>query len=326
MAKTTVGVDIGSGELKLVQWDGGRVHRAVRRTMPDNLVRSDHIISFEAMADFIKETAREERISGKNCAVVLPANQVYLRRVTMPAMNVEQLGVNLPYEFRDFLTMNKDKYFYDYSVNDIRQDESGAPVEMDLTAAAVAKETIAEYRDMFRRAGFRLKTAVPAECAYANLLRALPVRECCIIDIGHAQTKVHFFTGARFETSRVIDIGLSTVDAAIADASGVDEHTARTYRQSNHENTQEAEAARNVYGAIALDIRKAVNFYGFNNRESDLRDAWCIGGGAHIPALCSAVAQAVDLTLHPISELLSSAAEETEAPGFFTAAIGAAMQ
>ena len=42
------------------------------------------------------------------------------------------------------------------------------------------------------------------------------------------------------------------------------------------------EEAIQVYNTIALDIRKAVNFYGFNNLQSDLRDAWCIGGGAQM--------------------------------------------
>lgn len=332
MAKTTIGIDIGAGALKMVQWDGAQIRRAVSAPLPDNLVKEGRIVSYEAMADFIKETARGNRVSGRDCAVVLPAGLAFLRRVSLPAMSVDQLAVNLPYEFRDYLTMGKDQYFYDYAVNELRKNEDGAPLELDLTAAAVPKAVIAEYRDMFRRAGLKLRTAVPAECAYANLLRfhagtdpSGAAREYCILDLGHAATRVHIFAGPRFEATRVIDYGAGTVDLAIADALSVDEHVARTFKESNHDGAQELEGPRNIYTAIATEMRKAVNFYRFNNRESDLRDAYCCGGGARIAALTDAIGRAVDLDLHSAAGLMPPAGvEEDLSP--FAAAAGAAMQ
>ncbi len=329
MARTTIGFDIGACEMKLAQWDGSAVRRTVTAAVPDNLVKNGVIVSYPAMADFIKETARERRLSGRDCAVILPASYAFLRRVTMPAMTVEQLRVNLPYEFRDFLTMDKDKYFYDYAVNELTHDGEGKPLQLDLTAAAIPKEVIEEYRDMFHRAGFRLRTAIPVECAYANLLRLhgdIGGREFSFLDLGHTAARLHIFTGSRFEATRVIDIGLSAVDEAIADAMGVDEHIAQTYKNSNHQGVQTLEGAVGVYSAVALDTRKAVNFYGFNNRESDLRDLWCCGGGVHIPALLEAIAQSVELTIHDAAELLPPAAPGVERLSACAAAIGAAIQ
>ena len=329
MAKTMLGFDIGICELKIAQWDGSTVRRAITAPVPDNLVKNGVIISYAAMADFIKETAKEHRLSGRDCAVILPASHAFLRRVTVPAMTEDQLRVNLPYEFRDFLTMGKDKYFYDYAVNSLDCGEDGTPKELDLTAAAVPKEVIEDYRTMFHRAGFRLRTAIPVECAYANLLRAhgdTEGKEFSFLDLGHTAARLHIFTGTRFEATRVIDVGLSHVDEAIADAMGVDEHMARTYKHADHQGAQTLEPAVNVYNAIALDLRKAVNFYGFNNRESDLRDIWCCGGGVHIPALRETIGQSVDLDIHEISELLPPAASDAEHLNTCAAAIGAAIQ
>lgn len=325
MAKTVLGFDIGCGEMKIVQWNGARVQRAVHIPLPDNLVRDGRIVSYETMAQLIRETVKAERLGGREAAVVLPSTQCYLRRLTMPAMSVDQLAVNLPYEFRDFLTLTKDKYFYDYAVNFIADDAEGRPAQMDLTAATVEKSLIDDYRAMFRRAGLKLRAAMPVECAYANLL-ADKKGEFCIIDLGHALTRVHMFTDRRFETTRVIDIGLAAVDAAIAEDRGVDEHIARTYKQSDHEGAQTCGSAVELYHAIAADIRKAVNFYGFNNRQSNLTDAWCAGGGARIPALLDAIGQAVDLSLHDAAGLLPPVDEGVDDLTFFAAAIGAAMQ
>lgn len=263
MSKTMLGFDIGACELKIVQWDGSTVRRTIVADTPDNLIKNGVIVSYPAMADFIRETVAGQRLSGRDCAVILPASHAFVHRVAVPAMTEEQLLVNLPYEFRDFLTMGKDKYYYDYIVNSLDSDGEGESKTLNLTAAAVPKEVINDYRAMFRRAGFRLRTAIPVECAYANLLRAkgdLEGREFSFLDLGHTAARLHIFTGARFEATRVIGIGLSHVDEAIADAMGVDEHLARTYKHADHQGVQALESAVSVYNAIALDVRKAINF------------------------------------------------------------------
>ena len=75
----------------------------------------------------------------------------------MPAMTEQQLFYNLPYEFRDFLTEEKSKYFFDYAVRCIVNDETGHPKEMELFACAILKTTVEGYRAMLHRAGFRLR-------------------------------------------------------------------------------------------------------------------------------------------------------------------------
>lgn len=334
MAKAPhIGFDIGTGELKIALCDGGSVKFLAEEAVPENLVREGRIVSFDAMADFVRECARKHRIYGRDCAVVLSAGQAFLRRLSLPAMTVDQLQVNLPYEFRDYLTQGKDQYFYDYAVNELRGGEEGAPEELDLTAAAVPKEVIRDYTEMFRRAGFKLRAAAPPECAYANLIAAHEARhpeaageEYCILDLGHAATRVHIFTGSRFEATRVIEYGSALVDQAIGDALNVDEYVARTYKEANHEGAQELEGPKGVYGSIAVEIMKAVNFYGFNNRESNLQNAYYCGGGARIPALLEAISHAVSLSLHRIDALMPGGAGEGALPALCAGAVGITQQ
>ena len=325
---TMVGFDIGAEELKIVQWNGSRVVRTASAPTPDNLISNGQIVSYEVMADLIKETVKKEHITGRSCSVILPSTHAFLRRITTPAMSVDQLLVNLPYEFRDFLTMDKEKYYYDYAVNSTVTDEDGTPTQLDLTACAVPKEVIAQYRAMFRRAGFKLKTAIPAECAYANLVSRFgsESQERCVIDLGHTATRIHIFVGSTFETTRVIDMGVGLLVQAISDGLGVDEHVAHTYVLTNHEGVLEKEGAANLYQAITMDIRKTINFYGFNHRDSQLQDAWCIGGGAQIAPLLETIRQSLDLTLHTSSELITGSGEDSSLLSSFAGAIGAAIQ
>lgn len=344
MAKPHLGLDIGTGALKMALCDENGVRRLAVENLPENLVKAGEIVSYEAMADFIKESLRKHRIAARGCAMILPTGLAFLRRLTMPVMDVEQLRFNLPYEFRDYVTAGKDQYFYDYAVNEIRQgDEEGGTGTMDLLAAAVGKQTVADYRNMCRRAGLRLRVAAPVECAYGNLIRVygqekpeLAGQEYCVLDMGHAATRLHIYTGSRFEATRVVEIGGATVDSAIASAMSVDEHIARTYKEANHQGAQELDAPRSVYTNIAIEVMKAVNFYGFNNRESDLQHIYYCGGGAKLELLRQAIAdagelrrqtQTTGLTLHTIEELLPPMDHDDQADASLcAAAVGITMQ
>ncbi|MEG2138431.1 MAG: pilus assembly protein PilM [Oscillospiraceae bacterium] len=312
MSSTKLGFDIGAYSLKMAQCGKLGAQRTAVAALPDNLVQDGRILSYEAMTDFIKKAVRQNKLGGRRKAcVVLPAGIAFLRRVTMPAMSEEQLQFNLPYEFRDYAEQGKDRFFYDYTVLNTVRDESKTVTELELLAAAVPKEIIAEYRDMFRRAGLKLVCAIPAECAYANLLREhLKLSGGdnkagrCIINLEHSATHVCIFAGDHFETSRAIDIGGVDIDRAIAAACNVDEHLAHTYRESNHENVQNLPAVQDVYGEISVEIMKALNFYSFNNGGNSLEHIYYCGDVAEIKPLVEAITAAVGVELHSVDELM----------------------
>ena len=324
-----LGFDIGSAQLKIVQWNGTAVTKMVAVDMPDNMIKNDAIISYDAMADFIKETLKQNGLREKKAALILPSQIAFLRRLTVPYMTMDQLSVNLPYEFRDFLSDNKDKYYYDSLFNEVINDEEGKPKELDIYASAVSKEIIEDYKGMFRRAGLKLLVGIPQEIPFVNLLSARKVEktsECAILDIGHMASRLEIFTGSTFEVSRVIDMGLKDLDIAIAERESVDEHVARTYKITNHNNVQESDEAQRVYAAIAADVRKTINFYSFSNRESNLQSLYICGGGANVPELVRTISEAVDLEVRDIHEILPEIRDEEQDPAAFAAAIGATLQ
>ena len=328
MAKSLIGIDVGVSELKMALWDGKKIKKLISIPMLENLVKDGVIVSYDAMADFIKQSIKGNRLT-EDVSVILPANYSFLKRLNLPKMTKQQLEVNLPYEFRDFLTQGKDKYFYDYAVNGfLKSEEEEGEETMDLLAACSAKDIISEYRNMFKRAGLRLAVAIPVECAYYNIIKAQKEdtdKVFAFVDFGYNATRLFIFSGANYEVTRVIDIGMKTVIEAIAEDANVDEHMALGYLQTNHNNCLEKGGPRNVYDAIASELRKATNFYSFSHRDSELTELYCCGGGQHVELLRKAVEAGTELRLKDISELLPPV-EGGGDPVSFTAAIGAAIQ
>lgn len=306
MGKTYVGVDIGNYSLNLVVSDGVSIKNIAVESLPEGLVVEDRIVSHDAMADFIKESVSRMGGAPKDVAVLLSKSLSLTRRLSLPAMSEKELEINLPYEFRDFIQQGKDKYFFDYAVLGMENDSEGNPESMDLLAVAATKQVIDDYQEMFKRAGMRLRIAMPHAPAIQNLVGGNPraLANCCVIDFSHESTKLHFFMNGTYDVTRSIEIGSLDVDRAIANAYGVDVHIANSYKQSNYEGVQTSASVQAIYESISIEIGRALNFYGFNNPDTPIEVAYYCGGGASVTPLIEAVASQTDIELRCISAIM----------------------
>ena len=323
-----VGFEIGDHSVKLVYFAGKELKKAVSVALPDAMVSHGRILSMDAMADFLREAAKANGVPAGGAALTLSAADAFTRDVTVPAMTEQQLAYNLPFEFHDFLTEEKSKYFFDYSVREIRRDPEGYPLEMDLFACAMLKERVEAYRAMFRRAGFKLKVLTPLETAYGALLTeytrrtGAPEIGRCVVDLGHRGTLMHFLQGGECVGVREIDLGLAELDQRIAEEMGVEIHAVRGYKQSNFNGVLDTEYAKEFYSRLAVEIMKAVNFYHYNNRERELEELYLCGGGAAIRPLRETIAATVKLKVKGGEELLADGMRPAEEPWLYLRPIG----
>ncbi len=329
MPKKIIGVDLGVSEVKFAVLSDSYIEKTVRVQTPENLIQDGMPVSPEAMASFLKKTVAKHGLRGGTWALALSPAQSYTRCVTVPRMNVEQLELNLPYEFRDYITQGKEKYQYDYAVLCNRKGEDGAGDEMDLMACSALKSTLIELQATFRQAGTRLKRIVPEEFAYRNLIRqACPEEDhpVCFIDLGHSTTRIHIFKGERFDVTRIIDMGGVYQDTVIGELLGEDPFLARTKKQANQDGILEEENCLEFYRSIALEIMRAINFYNYDSREA-MEQLYIMGGGALNQYLLKELEAGLDLEIKDVAELLpKSGAVDKDTLCLFAAAVGAAWQ
>ena len=319
MAATVLGIDIGYDSMKLALVKNGVMKKSAVVPMPENMVREGHVVSPETMGELIRKTMKERGIHAKDAAFVLPNESVFIRNVIMPQMTAEQLQVNLPYEFRDYISSEMRTYFYDYAMirNEIlpSADEAGNSEgeqtggrSMELMAAAVPVAMIDEIRGYLRKAGLRLKRAAPTISCWQGLIRrcGFEDNEYCILDLGHQAIRMYMFNGDKHMVTREIEIGISRLIQLIADTASVDEHLAEVYLVENHDNWQNREECRSAYENIAIELMRALNFYRFSTPETKLNDIYLCGGGASIQPLCNTIAETVGMNIHRIDELVPS--------------------
>lgn len=302
-----IGFDFGGRFLHAAVREGGEIREVITEPIPEGMIHEGRILSYEAMSDFLKEQKRAKGIRAKSAAIALPPSLCYCRRTTVPYMTEAQLRFNLPYEFREFITGDKNDYYYDYAVIEVIPDETGAPHEIEIVASAASKELIRSYEAMFRRAGFALKTVIPEEMAYVNLIRRGKNEKHahCILDLGHTGIRLYIYNGDRYESVRALDTGCSDVTSAVADHFGIDVHMAETYLEENYEDSTSLPECESIYSDIAIEVLKAVNFYHFNNRDSELMHIHVCGGGARNAELAAALSSSLNIPICDMSEFWS---------------------
>lgn len=338
MAKTILGVDIGHDQLKLALVKGDRVLKTATAQMPENLLRTGRITSRESMGELIRTTMKQNGIHAGRGAFVLPNETVFVKNVEMPLMTIDQLEYNLPFEFNDYITGELRDYVFDYAVVSDPQtgeaepsaEEGKAGASMELMAVGTLRVVLEDAQEVLRKAGLRLVMTAPGLSAYIALLRAKlgaqpgSGEEYGILDLGYESIRMYMFHGDRHIATRVLEIGLSSLDDVLADAYGVDAHLAHAYLQTNFEGCQQREECRSAYENIAVELMRALNFYRFSNPDSALGDLWMCGGGAVIRPLTETIGEMLNVRLHPAAELVPGG-EHVEDCNSFVQAIGIAL-
>lgn len=226
------------------------------------------------------------------------------------------------------------------SGEDIDTENAEGGNVMELMAVAAPKSLLEELKETLHRAGLKLVKAAPTVSAYQALIRAKMnvdagkarrqrkprkaksvediqegqntgglenpsyAKEYCILDLGYQSIRMYMFRDDRHMVTRVLELGMNSLDQVIADAYSVDVHLAHTYLLSNYENCQSKEYCMNAYGTITVELMRALNFYRFSNPDSHLEDIWICGGGACIRPLQDSISETLDLRIHTAGELL----------------------
>ena len=279
---TKLGFDIGNNSVKIAEVRGGKLTVHDIR-MPDNMMSDGEIAMPNGFSDFLRREMKARKIKGRECSLVFPARQAICRFLAMPKMSKDQLALNLPYEFAEFVENDPDRFVYDYAM--CAPDENDDPEQMYMMAAAASKERITQYIRIFSGAGLKLKTLLPVEMSLMRLVANYRAKD---------------------PENRQIEIGCAAIDAAIADMLGVDPFLAGTYKYNNFQGVLDTPQCAEVYQRIAVEVQRVLNFYRFNYRDSELAGMYLLGGGASMSQLTDAVVEMAEMPALPLNELMNA--------------------
>ena len=325
MTSQITGFDIGQKALKMVHFNKGVPVKAVTVELPEEMMLNGQIAQPEALADFISVTAKKYGMPKKAAAVILPTALCYARTVTVPAMTEKQLKYNLPYEFSDYLSDDRSMFNFDFEVLEDIPDENGQVKEQRVFACTAAKSLLEGYKAMFKRAGYTLSVIVPEEYIFSRLCRGelgkeeLAHKVFALVDLGQTATGIHILRHGQYDNKRTVDLSIDDVEKNITRETGYELHRTDA-AMPELLSALSLPSSMELYNRMAIEIMKAINFYNYNNRDTDLQDIYLMGGGAAIEPLVATIRQVTGLNICPVSDLLP-ADMQTEEPELYLRAI-----
>ena len=227
--KNCLGIEIGHYRIKIAYAEKGELKEFISER-----VQGMDLTDMHVCADLIMDLLKEYAIRCRNVVFVIRQEDVYVRRFEMPLMTEEQLRLNLPYEFHDYIGGEMDKYVFDYAMI---QTKEGT---MDLLGAACTKTLSQQFEKLAKMARLKLVGLVPAVLGLERILEyAQERKDYAVLDLGTQALRIHFFREAVYAAT---------------------EKELRTLEKSNE-----------VYGEVLAEYAHYGNGY-LNEEESKLPD------------------------------------------------------
>src|SRR5688500_11525860 len=145
MAKTCIGLDIGSSSIKAVQIKKSRTGIALQAfgmqpLVPQTIVDGT-IMDQGAVVEAIRALWGRLKLRTKDVAIAIAGHSVIIKKIAVPSMRADELAANIRYEAEHHIPFAKDDVELDYHV--VNPQNSSGQTELLLVAAK--KEVVADY-------------------------------------------------------------------------------------------------------------------------------------------------------------------------------------
>ncbi|MEQ6901013.1 type IV pilus assembly protein PilM [Nocardioides sp. YIM 152588] len=330
MARTMVGLDIGSSAVRAVALSTGRAPSLVSGgevPLPPGAVEAGSVKSARQVTEAIRTLWHDQRLKTKDVRIGVGSGSVLVRQLELDWMPPADLKKALRFQVADLLPVSVDDANIDHLTLDEYErmdDDLGAPRRfVKILLVATARGAVDEMVRAVQAAGLRPHVADLSALALVRAAARAGARDGsladgtpeAIIDVGADKIAVAVHSGGRPHFVRVIaGVGGSLLTQALVDRSGRPwaeaEELKRTCRlparvpagapdpQAGRQLGQEELVGRLVLdGArqLAAEVRATLDFHTAAHPEHTPERVLLTGGGADLIGLDELVGMALDL-------------------------------
>jgi len=249
--KSSIGLDIGSGYLKVVQLKdtkgGYELELFDMLPLPPELIVDGSIIDSLRLIDSLKELLKKAKIKTKDAVISIAGHSsVIIKRVSLPEMSEEELSESIKFEAEQYIPFDIEDVNLDFQILGPKEEVG----QMDVMLVAVKKDIINEYLSVVKEAGLNPLIVDVNSFALENIYEVNyeiePDKNIAIVNIGASTINMNILKGG---------ISVFTRDSAV----GSNLHTEALQREFNltyetAERLKKGEAVENVSPQDAFPV------------------------------------------------------------------------
>lgn len=241
MARSSIGLDIGTRAVSLAEVQNGRLTRFGRALLPNGAVEHGEVQDPAAVASAVSGLWKRLGMTGKGVHVGIANRRVIVRTIEVPAMSRDDLASAIRFQAEEHIPIPLEEAVLDYEVLEDITGPNGEAMQRVLVVAA-ERGTVAPLLEAIRAANLEPASlelnAYPLVRAFANGHNAPASQSAgAIVDIGAGVTNVVVYNRAKIRFTRILPtFGGDEFTAAVAEHLNVDlnEAEALKRRASSH--------------------------------------------------------------------------------------------
>jgi type IV pilus assembly protein PilM len=294
--KQTVGLDIGSGYIKLVVIAHGTGRPSLER-VGMTPVLSDAIVEGEVMdpgvvQEAIKAVFSSLNIKQKKVVVAVGGRDVIVKKIQVDRMKESDAYDVVRWEAQQYVPFDIEGVELDFQV----LDPDGDGLQMDVLLVAAKRELVESRRTLVEDAGFEAQIvdvdAFALHNAYElNYPDAMP-GVSALINIGHEVTNVNLVQDGVPLLTRDLTVGTRKFREDLQREQGLSAEDADKQLRGVERTPQLDSYIQNRGEEIAVGVERATAFLQSASRNAaGIQRAYCSGGGARIPGLAQVLGE-----------------------------------
>ena len=306
--KTTVGLDIGSGLVKVAVVDHSRkqpelVKVAVVPLLADAIVEGE-VMDPGIVAEAIQSALAAADVKGKQVVTAVGGRDVIIKRIQIERVKEQQARELMRWEAEQHVPFDMESVELDFQILD--PDDDG--VEMSVLLVAAKRELIESKLRVLTDAGlepgmvdvdaFALHNAF--ELNYPEAMRGI----VALVNIGHDVTNINILDDGVPILTRDITVGTRRFREDLQRERGISADEAQQLLQG-YDRSAHLDAVLESRGEeIAVGIERAAAFLASSSRSAgQVRAIYTCGGGARIPGLSDALADRLRVSVQQANPL-----------------------
>ncbi|MEJ2237004.1 MAG: type IV pilus assembly protein PilM [Gemmatimonadales bacterium] len=309
--KTTVGLDIGSGFLKLVAIDHGKGEPqlsgvSVTPVLADAIVEGE-IMDPGIVSDTIQGLFKSAGIKQKRVVVAVGGRDVIIKKIQVDRMKESEAYDVVRWEAQQHVPFDIEAVELDFQI----LDPEGEGLQMDVLLVAAKRDLVEDKVQLLTQAG--LEGEIVDVDAFA-LHNAFGINHpeamrgiVALLNIGHELTNVNVLDDGIPLLTRDLTVGTRKIREDLQRERGVSAEEAESMLKG-FERSPELDPYVQARGEeISVGVERASAFLQSASREAgSIKRVFCCGGGARVPGLTDVLQQRLSMAVevaNPIQRL-----------------------
>ncbi|HSM04423.1 MAG TPA: type IV pilus assembly protein PilM [Longimicrobiales bacterium] len=302
---STVGLDIGSGFVKVVEVDhsGGQpeVRRvAMRQLLPDTIVDGE-VMDHALVSDTVSGLFQEIGLKGRDVVTGVGGHDVIIKKIEMDRMSESDARDVIRWEAEQHVPFDIKSVELDFQI--LNPDAEG--VRMEVLLVAAKRELVDNKVGLLHEAGvspnvidvdaFALHNAF--EFNYPDAMEGI----VALVNIGHEVTNVNILEDGVPILTRDIPFGSRRVREDLQRERGLTSDQAEKVVQGRETAPGLEQVVESAADEVGVGIERAAAFLMTRQSGEGLGSIYVSGGGARIPGMADALTRRMSVQTHLIN-------------------------